>query len=78
MFIRQVVESLLFYQDGYLVDKHYTMALEYYKKAASQNDAKAQNSIRLIYKNGYGVPKDINIAIEWYDRSGIRRGSIPS
>ncbi|MGI9214432.1 MAG: tetratricopeptide repeat protein, partial [Gammaproteobacteria bacterium] len=57
------------YQNGYGVDKNYTMALEYYKNAASQNDAKAQNSLGLMYENAYGVPKDINIAIEWYKKS---------
>jgi len=44
-------------------------ALEWYRKAAAQNDPAAEYFIGVMYENGTGVPKDQKAAIEWYKKS---------
>jgi TPR repeat protein len=41
-----------FFMVSYSVEKHKTDAFYYFKLAATQNDAEAQNSVGLCYKRG--------------------------
>lgn len=44
-------------------------AVEWWKKAAAQNHAKAQFMLGHAYKNGDGVPQNVNEAKAWYEKS---------
>jgi len=57
------------YQNGYGVEKNYSLAFECYKKASDQNDAKAQNNLGYMYEHGLGVAENTTLAIEWYMKS---------
>jgi TPR repeat protein len=50
------------YQKG----NNFNLALEYYRKAAAQNYAAAQNNIGHMYADGQGVPADDKEAVAWY------------
>ena len=60
------------YENGYGVEKNYSVAFDCYKRAADQNDAKAQNNLGFMYENGLGVAKNAALAIEWYMKSAIQ------
>jgi TPR repeat protein len=53
---------------------NFHLALEYYRKAAEQNYAAAQNSLGYAYAHGQGVPADDQQAIAWY-RKAADQGS---
>ena len=57
------------YQNGYGVEKNYSVAFDCYKKSADQNDAKAQNNLGYMYEHGLGVAENTTLAIEWYMKS---------
>jgi len=44
-------------------------AVEWYRKAAIQGDAKSQFRLGLIYEKGKGVKKDLAEAAKWYDEA---------
>ena len=62
------------YQWGLGVDKNDTIAMSWYKKAATDNYANAYYRIGSYYVNGTLQPKDIAKAIEYY-KKGIEAGS---
>ena len=47
----------------------YGEAAEWYRKAADQGLAVAQNSLGWLYENGWGVSRDYAKAIEWYRKA---------
>ena len=49
--------------------KDYTEALEWYRKAAEQGFASAQNNLGTMYHEGAGVPQDYNEAVAWYRKA---------
>ncbi len=51
------------------VQKRYDEAVQYYRKAAEQGYAPAQNSLGVLYVNGFGVAKDYYEAVKWYRKS---------
>src|SRR2546426_3476464 len=44
----------------------YAIALQSYRKAADQGDARAQNNLGAMYESGRGVPQSYTEAIRWY------------
>ena len=46
--------------------------LKWYRLAADQNNAFAQNSLGLMYEKGEGVPQDIVRAHMWFNLSGAQ------
>ena len=46
------------YRDGRGVDKYLSIAVEWYRKAAKQDHADAQNNLGLMYEYGDGVDKN--------------------
>lgn len=62
------------YVQGITFDKQkdYVKALEWYKKAASQNNAWAQYRIGRLYEYGLGVPQDYIKAMEWYKKASAQ------
>lgn len=54
-------------------DKGYhTEAAEFYKKAAEQGNAEAQNRLALLYHNGEGVPQDHVEAEKWFRKAAAQ------
>src|SRR5208283_2618949 len=57
------------YYYGRGVPKDYDEAVKWYRKAADQGNADAQNNLGIIYQNGFGVAKDYEEAVKWYRKS---------
>ena len=47
----------------------YGAALEAWRAAADQGDARAQNSLGLMYQTGRGVARDDGAAAQWFQRA---------
>jgi TPR repeat protein len=43
--------------------------VKWYRKAAEQGDAFAQNNLGYMYQYGYGVTKDYAEAVKWYRKA---------
>jgi len=56
--------GIRFYRDG-----NYLAAVEWYRKAADQGYAYAQNNLGWMYLNGYGVERDYRQAIVWFRKT---------
>jgi TPR repeat protein len=54
------------YANGQGVPKDDKEAMKWYRLAADQGYASAQNNLGLMYANGQGVPKDDKEAVKWY------------
>ena len=50
-------------------ENNYADAVKWYKMAAEQGDAEAQNALGACYKNGEGVEKDHAEAAKWYRKA---------
>jgi hypothetical protein len=48
------------------VPKDIAQAVKWFRKAADQGNAGAQNNLGVKYDNGQGVPKDYAEAVKWY------------
>ena len=46
------------YRDGTGMPQDDTEAVKWFRKAAEQGDASAQNDLGVMYQNGRGVPQD--------------------
>ena len=51
----------------------YKEAVKWYRLAAEQGDAFAQNNLGLMYDEGHGVPQDYHEAAKWY-RLSVEQG----
>ena len=45
------------------------LAVKWYRKAAEQGDAGAQNNLGVVYELGQGVPQDHKTAVKWYRKA---------
>ncbi len=54
------------YREGRRVARDYVKALHWYRKAANQGFAGAQNNLAVMYEQGLGVPKNKPEAAKWY------------
>ena len=50
-------------------ERNYLAALEWYRKAAEQGYADAQNNLGLMYVNGYGMERNYRQAVEWFRKA---------
>jgi hypothetical protein len=57
------------YYQGVGVDINHTEDVKWYRLAAEQGHAKAQNNLGYAYQKGLGIAVDIKEAIKWYERS---------
>jgi TPR repeat protein len=57
------------YENGKGVTKDLVKAVEYFQKAADQNEIYAQNSLGIMHMNGKGVEKDMNKAVEYFQKA---------
>ena len=60
------------YAKGQGVTQDYTEALRWYRKAAAQGYAAAQNNLGFMYDNGRGVPQDYTEAVRWYSKAAAQ------
>jgi TPR repeat protein len=51
------------------VKQDYGEAMRWFRKAADQGDALAQNNIGWMYAKGQGVPRDLSEARAWIQRA---------
>ena len=51
--------------------------MRWYRKAADQGDAIAQNSVGSLYQNGFGVTQSYEEAMRWY-RMAADQGYAPA
>ena len=65
------------YRYGVGVEKDYTEAVKWYRKAAEQERAWAQYGLGVMYESGLGVTKDQSKAIELY-RKAAAQGNEPA
>ena len=61
------------YNNGEGVAQDYKEAEKWYRKAADQGDADAQDSLGWMYMSGEGVTQDFEEAAEWY-RTAAKQG----
>lgn len=54
------------YSDGTGVEQDYGQALQWYLKAAEQNEAEAQYNLGVLYQEGLGVEQNNKEAAYWY------------
>ena len=54
------------YSLGQGVPQDYTEAIKWYRKAAEQGDAAAQNHVGLMYAQGQGVSQNFPEAAKWW------------
>ena len=57
------------YDEGRGVARDDRKAVEWFRKAANQGHAFAQNNLGWMYKEGRGVARDDRKAVEWYRKS---------
>ena len=65
------------YYHGFGVERDYTEALKWFRKAAHQGNAPAQNNIGAMYRHGEGVKRDYSAALKWF-RKAADKGFTPS
>ena len=59
----------LLYTNGWGVSKNQYTAVYWYKKAAGQGYASAENNLGNAYIQGHGVPRDYAQAVYWYKKA---------
>jgi hypothetical protein len=57
------------YSQGRGVAKDYSEAVKWWRKAAEQNDAKAQYNLGTCYATGQGVEEDVVEAVKWWRKA---------
>jgi TPR repeat protein len=57
------------YAEGQGVKQDFAEAANWYRKAADQEYAGAQNELGSLYENGQGVPQDYTEAANWYRKA---------
>jgi TPR repeat protein len=68
--------GLVYASGGYIayastnrVKQDYAEAMKWYRKAADQNDADAQNNLAVMYEKGQGVTQSYAEAVKWYHKA---------
>ncbi|KAG2208222.1 hypothetical protein INT47_006077 [Mucor saturninus] len=61
--------TALIYQKGYCTSVDYSLALEWFMKAAANGKKSAMYEIGMMYLNGEGVRKQDDLACQWLTRS---------
>ena len=60
------------YANGQGVPQDYAEAVKWYRLAADQGDAYAQNNLGVMYDQGQGVPQDYVLAHMWFNLSAAQ------
>lgn len=67
------------YAEGRGVTQNYVEAAKWYRLAAAQGDAQAQNNLGFMYDNGQGVTQDYILAHMWWNlasSAGEAKGAV--
>jgi hypothetical protein len=56
----------IMYQNGRGVDQDYSLAIDWYRKAANRGYAYSQKNLINMYRQGLGVPQDKTEALIWF------------
>ena len=64
------------YANGQGVAQDYAEALKWYRKAADQGNAKAQNNLGERFRNGQGVAQDYAEAMQWYRKAADQGAAV--
>jgi TPR repeat protein len=67
-------EGILIKQDDAIANDLLGKAVKFYRKAADQGDAYAQNNLGNLYDSGKGVKQDYDEAVNWY-RKAAEKGN---
>ena len=57
------------YQNGFEGSPNYSLAVKWYRKAASNGLSQASYNLGLMYELGKGVPQDYDSAAKWYKKA---------
>jgi TPR repeat protein len=57
------------YEFGRGVPQSFTEAAAWYRKAADQDYAIAQNNLGYLYRDGHGVPQSESEAAAWFEKA---------
>ena len=71
-YLQLIMGEKCFYGDG--LPQDYAEALSWYRKAADQDYAEAENSLGELYRGGLGTPQDYGEAVRWFYRAA-RQGN---
>ena len=63
------------YEHGSGVSQDYTLAADWFRKAAEQGNAHAQDELGAAYYFGHGVPQNNDQAMEWLKKSAAQGDS---
>ena len=63
------------YYWGYGIEKNYIEAMKWFKLAAAQGHAEAENDIGILFSGGLGVEEDHKEAVKWFELSA-KRGDV--
>ena len=64
-------------QNGWGTEQDHSEAVKWYRKAAEQGHANAQNNLGWMYQNGWGIEQDYYEAVKWY-RKAAELGNVRS
>ena len=70
------MDLALRYEQGKGVAKDQVEAVKWYRKAAEQNHAAAQNNLGFCYAKGEGVAKDQVEAVKWYRKAAEQNNAM--
>src|SRR5205814_6910270 len=65
--------SGVYYELGLRVERNYSEAANWYRKAADQGLAHAQYNLGICYDVGHGVPRDYEEAVKWFRKAADQR-----
>jgi TPR repeat protein len=60
------------YYNGEGVKQDYIEAFKWFRQAADQGSAKAQNAIALMYYNGHGITQNYPAALSWFVQAAVQ------
>ena len=64
------------YQEGRGVEKNYTQAAYWLRKAGLKGSLRAETELGHLFEEGLGVPKSDLVAIEWYRKAALKGDAI--
>jgi TPR repeat protein len=59
----------ILYDNGHGVVQDYSLAMQWYQKAAAEGNTNAMFIIGYFYQHGHGVPQDRDQAIHWWKKA---------
>ena len=70
------IYTKVLYSESYGVALDKAEGVEWYRKAAEQGNAEAQNAMGYAYDTGNGVAQDYAEAVKWYKKAAVQGNAI--